>query len=59
MTSLTGIIERLRSPHADKVFVAAGYTKADLIDDLEVVRAMAALGLEKMEPLIAQLEARK
>jgi hypothetical protein len=35
------IIERLRSAHADKVFVAKDYTKADLIRDLENYRRSA------------------
>lgn len=33
--ALQAIIAGLRSPHADKVYVAKEYTKADLIRDLE------------------------
>lgn len=31
---LVRLIERLESPHADKIYVAKGYTKADLIAEL-------------------------
>lgn len=54
--SLTEIIDVLRSPHADKIFVAKEYTKAQLIEDLEWVRACAAVALAKIEKVDAVLE---
>lgn len=32
---LWDIVEKLKSPHADKIYVAKDYTKADLLRDLE------------------------
>jgi len=35
MLKIEEILEKIRSPHADLVYVAAGYTKADMICDIE------------------------
>jgi len=35
--SLVEIITKLRSPHADKIYLAKDYTKADLIRDLGMI----------------------
>lgn len=50
---LREIIDRLDSPHADKVFVAKGYTKADLCRDLMEI---AAEDNEKVGQLNTTLE---
>lgn len=43
MKHLEDIIRQIESPHADKIFVGKGYTKADLIRDLRAFLPPTAL----------------
>lgn len=54
LSKIKEIINRLDSPHADKIFVAKEYTKADLRRDLLIVIELAGPARDLASPPITR-----